>query len=296
MSGLPARILLATDGSRDAAFAARAAADVCCKAGSELHVVHVWQDVPPWLERPASGSLLHELEARERLEEQTERLEEYGATVSGEHLRRGSPAGEIVRLAEELEAGLVVVGSRELGPVKRLVVGSVSRDVVHLASRPTLVVRGGPGAWPPPRVVIGDDSSEEAKRAGDLAASIARLFDAQVFLVRAGYPEPQRCSEEWSPKIQRERAVIARMCQRRRLKEGLEGRARELEERLGRTPFVRAAIGDAADFIMEVAGEGEKPALIAVGRRGLGTIRSALLGSVSGRITSIASGPVLISP
>ena len=102
MIGLPARILLATDGSRDAAFAARAAADICGRAGSELHVVHVWQDVPPWPERPASGSLLHELEARERLEEQTERLEEYGATVSGEHLRRGSPAGEIVRLAEEL--------------------------------------------------------------------------------------------------------------------------------------------------------------------------------------------------
>jgi nucleotide-binding universal stress UspA family protein len=86
------------------------------------------------------------------------------------------------------------------------------------------------------------------------------------------------------------------MCRRRRLKEGLEGRARELEERLGRTPFVRAAVGDAADFIMEVAGEGEKPALVAVGRRGLGTIRSALLGSVSGRIASVASGPVLIAP
>lgn len=296
MSGLPARILLATDGSRDASFAARAAADVCYRPGSELHVVHVWQGVPPSPERPASGSFLHELEARERLEEQTERLEEHGATVAGEHLRQGSPADEIAGLAEELEAGLVVVGSRGLGPVKRLVMGSVSRGVVRLASCPTLVVRGGPGAWPPTRVILGDDRSEEAKRAGDLAASLARLFEAQVFLVRTGYPETQLRSEEWTPKTQRERAVIARIYQRRRLREDLEGRARDLGKTLGQPPHVRTAVGDAADFIMEVAGEGEKPALIAVGRRGLGTIRSALLGSVSGRITSVASGPVLIAP
>lgn len=296
MSGFLSRVLLASDGSADAALAARAAADLCGTTGSELHVVHAWQGVPSRMNSQGSGSLLHELEARERLEEQTERLEERGATVAGEHLRQGRPADEIAGLAEELEAGLVVVGSRGLGPVKRLVMGSVSRSVVRLASCPTLVVSGGPGAWPPTRVIIGDDGSEEAKRAGDLAATIAGLVEAQVFLVRAGYPEPHRRSEEWTPKAQRERAVIARMHQRRRLREDLEGRALELGKTLGQPPHVRTAVGDAADFIMEVAGEGEKPALIAVGRRGLGTIRSALLGSVSGRITSVASGPVLIAP
>ena len=102
-----------------------------------------------------------------------------------------------------------MVGSRGIGAVKRLVMGSVSRGVVRLAARPTLVVRGGLGVWPPARAIVGDDSSEEAKRVGDLASSIARLFEAQVFLVRARNPEPQLRSEGWTPKTQWKRAVIA---------------------------------------------------------------------------------------
>ena len=46
MDGFPTKILLATDGSEDADLAARAAIDLSEKGGSELHVVHVWHDVP----------------------------------------------------------------------------------------------------------------------------------------------------------------------------------------------------------------------------------------------------------
>ncbi len=41
------RILLATDGSENAALAGRAAADVSGKTGAELHVVHAWQNLRP---------------------------------------------------------------------------------------------------------------------------------------------------------------------------------------------------------------------------------------------------------
>src|SRR5215207_2777963 len=46
MEGFPAKILLATDGSEDAALAARAAADLSERAGSELHIVHVLPRFP----------------------------------------------------------------------------------------------------------------------------------------------------------------------------------------------------------------------------------------------------------
>jgi hypothetical protein len=59
----------------------------------------------------------------------------------------------------------VVVGSRGLGAVKRLVVGSVAEGVVRLAPCPVLVMRGGKGAWPPSRIVVGYDPSEGAKEA-----------------------------------------------------------------------------------------------------------------------------------
>jgi nucleotide-binding universal stress UspA family protein len=43
---MPEKVLLATDGSKDAALAARAAVDVCEGTGAELHVVHAWHSGP----------------------------------------------------------------------------------------------------------------------------------------------------------------------------------------------------------------------------------------------------------
>ena len=46
MNRFPNKILLATDGSEDATLAARAAIELSNRTASELHVVHVWHDVP----------------------------------------------------------------------------------------------------------------------------------------------------------------------------------------------------------------------------------------------------------
>jgi nucleotide-binding universal stress UspA family protein len=46
MNGFPNKILLATDGSEYADLAARVAIELSNRTASELHVVHVWHDVP----------------------------------------------------------------------------------------------------------------------------------------------------------------------------------------------------------------------------------------------------------
>jgi nucleotide-binding universal stress UspA family protein len=53
----------------------------------------------------------------------------------------GLPADEIVRLAKESGADLIVLGARGLNPLKRLVLGSVSTDVLHRAPCDVLVVK-----------------------------------------------------------------------------------------------------------------------------------------------------------
>jgi nucleotide-binding universal stress UspA family protein len=163
-------ILLATDESSDAALAGQAAADISRKTGAQLHVVHVWTDVPP----PAYPALVFDdysrqakEEARELLRRQVWNAEVAGGSVAGQHLREGRPAEEIIFLAERLEADLVVVGRRGVGRIKRLITGSVSEGVVHRASCPVLVVRGGEQAWPPSRIVVGDDGSPAAMRQAD---------------------------------------------------------------------------------------------------------------------------------
>jgi nucleotide-binding universal stress UspA family protein len=231
----------------------------------------------------------YEREARELLEEQAQRLRSAGGTVAGTHLKKGRPAEEIAYLAQELEADLVVVGSRGLGLVKRLVVGSVSERVVQLDPCPTLVVRGGEGSWPPSRVIVGDDASEEARRAGEVAAGIGTLFDARTLLVRV-YPQVT---------VFKARRISHVRASKELLREGersLERRAAELESVLGTRPEIRVVAGDAAAVIQEMAEEGGKPTLVAVGRRGLDAVGHFALGSVSSDVLRAVSGPVLIVP
>lgn len=292
-------ILLATDGSEEAALAARAAADLSVRAGVRLHVVHVWQApraatlpaeaIDPC---PAGAYEESEREAGELLEEQTERLRSAEGTVADAHLRKGRPAEEIVVLAEELDAGLVVVGSRGLGAVKRLVVGSVAEGIVNLAPCPALVVRGGQGAWPPSRIVVGDDPSEEAREAGEVAVAMAATLGTKVLLVRAhplflDISEAAKLAEEPARPLQ---AAL------RRHELYLEERARELESGLGHSLQIRVREGQAASVILEAAKQGGEPTLTAVGRRGLGRIDRLRLGSVSANVLRSATGPVLIVP
>ncbi len=147
MSIFPTRILLATDGSKEAELAALRAVDLADATDSELHVVHVGA-VPIFL-KSYPGTLGYDRKlykqieevSRELLRELSWRVKAAGGTVAEAHLRMGEVALEIVALAEELGAGLIVMGSRGLGGVRRAMMGSVSETVVRHAHCPVLVVR-----------------------------------------------------------------------------------------------------------------------------------------------------------
>lgn len=301
MDVFPHTLLLAVDGSPDAALAARAAVQIAGASGAELHVVHVWQvaasafptlglDAPARAYEAYNLYEIYEAEGRALLAEQAERIAGTGVTVAGTHLRMGRPAEEIVALGEELDAGLVLTGSRGRGTLRRLVLGSVSQGVVHQASRPVLVLRGGDRAWPPARVVIGDDASPPARAAGELAARIGKLVGARGVVVRASPPLPRRAPGGRATDTSLADDVL------RQTTRTLEERADELAGPLGRRPEVRAALGDPAAAILAAAEEGEEPALIAVGSRGLGAIERLRMGSNSAKVLAAAGGAVLIAP
>jgi nucleotide-binding universal stress UspA family protein len=146
MSIFPTRILLATDGSREAELAATTAADLAAKTGSELHVVTVGPDLPLY-ELPDYTARFEDVlreqrrEAREALEQQVKKVQEAGGTVNESHLREGRADEEILDVAEEIGAGLIVMGSRGHGRIRRALLGSVSDAVVRHAHCPVTVVR-----------------------------------------------------------------------------------------------------------------------------------------------------------
>ena len=288
MTGFPSKILLATDGSKDATLAARAAVDLADKSGSELHLVLAWTNVPS-VHLGEYVRVRLEEEGRLVLDEEARRIEAAGADVAGMHLREGRTQEVVVDLAEEIGADLITVGSRGLGTVERLLTGSVSEGVVHLASCPVLVMRGGEeGSWPPKKIVVGDDGSEEARRAAEIAASIANPYGAETILLRAQPPLILTgAGSATDPRIVEDTL--------RREEEDLEHRADELEEVLGRRPRVKVAVGDAASAVGQEADKNDKPVLVAVGRRGMGNVKRVVLGSVSSDTLRATSGPVLIA-
>jgi nucleotide-binding universal stress UspA family protein len=56
-------------------------------------------------------------------------------------VRSGDPANEILQAAAELKSDLIVTGSRGLGTLDRLVLGSVARNVLIHAPCSVLIVR-----------------------------------------------------------------------------------------------------------------------------------------------------------
>lgn len=145
---LPGRILLALDGSREAAAASRTAVEIANATGSELHILFALftsetlpYPYPYARERWESSVERAKHRAQEFVDEQAERIEAEGGRVKDAHLAFGKPDQEIVKLGEELDAGLIVVGSRGLGGVRRALMGSISGSVVRHAHGPVLVVR-----------------------------------------------------------------------------------------------------------------------------------------------------------
>jgi nucleotide-binding universal stress UspA family protein len=147
MSIFPTTILLATDGSAQAQLAARTAADLAQRTNSQLHVTTVGADLHqlPWLPNypgPYEDALREQRrQAQEVLNQQVKRIEQSGGTVKDTHLREGLAEEEIVELAEEIGAGLIVMGSRGHGRLRRALMGSVSDAVVRHAHCPVTIVR-----------------------------------------------------------------------------------------------------------------------------------------------------------
>jgi nucleotide-binding universal stress UspA family protein len=141
-------VLVATDGSehaiRAAAFAARLAGEL---KAAEVTLVSVGHIPSAALAGPAAGAMI-DLEALETSLERTGKsiLAETRKQFPGkmrvtEWYRLGDPATEIVNAAANAKADAIVIGSRGLGEIRGLLLGSVSERVLHTAPVPVLVVR-----------------------------------------------------------------------------------------------------------------------------------------------------------
>lgn len=148
------KFLVAIDGSDHGWKAVDLAADFAKAADAELILLHVVprEPIPEALGRIAQTEHVPVDEERARyryskaLGDKITSEAETRARTSGVNrvvtrVAEGSPANEIVAVAEASGVGMIFLGSRGLSDVKGLLMGSVSHKVMHLAPCTCVAVR-----------------------------------------------------------------------------------------------------------------------------------------------------------
>jgi nucleotide-binding universal stress UspA family protein len=146
------RILVPVDGSPNSYRGLRYATELADKFGSQITLIHILEQ-PTYgyapMSTPIPGKYFADMErfAEELLQKRKKELVGKGLRTNALR-RRGSPASEILKASKSFD--LVVMGSRGLGRIPRLFLGSVSNTVVQNSKVPVLIVRpDGPKTKPP---------------------------------------------------------------------------------------------------------------------------------------------------
>lgn len=209
-----------------------------------------------------------------------------------------SPSEAILSEARRFRADAIVLGWRGHGTFARLLAGSVSRTVAERARCSVMVVRGGTRvpAGGPRRFAVGFDGSENSRRAIRFLARLAPPRGNEVALV-------QVVEDVLSPPVPR-----ADIDMRLRVRRALERRTAELRRRAQRRMRAAAAMLErrgwhvrlrllSGDPLHELLAEARRSRaeVLAIGARGAGALKRALLGSVANGALNQSPVPVLIA-
>jgi nucleotide-binding universal stress UspA family protein len=286
-------ILAATDFSAPARHAADRAARLAHATGAALTLMHVLpggalQELRQWLGTGhAMEQQLHD-DAQRELRALASELQTHRHVTARTVNVSGSVLDEINQEAEALDAGLLVLGARGAGFLRRLVLGSTSERLLRRTTRPLLVVRQTPHE-PYRRVLVALDFSPWSAHAVTLARRVAP--HARLFLFNA-YQVP---FEEKLHFAGVDAATIDRY--RRQVRADGTQRVHALAAASGLKPgaWEHCIVeGDASQRIVEH--EQEKDCdLVVLGKHGQSATEDLLLGSVSKHVLAEGSTDVLVS-
>lgn len=287
-------IVVATDLSAPARRAAERAALLARSQGAWLSLLHVvsgsaLDELRRWLERDllTGESLIDEL--RKRTFELAEELRAAYDIPIDNRTVVGPVVEEIVSVAEEARADLIVTGTLGGGLLRNQMIGSTAERVVRKARRPVLMVRQAPSG-PYRRVLVPVDFSDWSAPSVELAVAIAP--DAHFVLVHV-------VSVPFEGKLGLagvEEQVIDDYRERARL-EAMQG-MRDLAERAGlRDGTWTAVVPEGSTSSVEIVRlEAEQQCdLIVIGKHGRNAVEELLLGSTTNRVIGSSSSDVLVA-
>ena len=285
----PKHILVPIDFSPASDRALALASELAGPFEAELHLLHVRTVVDSLILSPDS---LDEVERIFSMSDTRTRetLERSAAGIDVPthcHIERGIvPADAIIKATAEHHCDLVIMGTNGRRGLKSLIVGSVAKEVVHRSPVPVLTTREETGrTFPPQKILVAYDSSEDSLQAVLLAAEWAKLLPAEITLIHA--MEPVTYPDFYAHYTLRE-VHLKRLGQRCH-----EALTEVAMAHLGAVTHDTTVIyAQAANGISEYASEHDFD-LVVLATRGHSGIAHALFGSVAERVTQLSEVPVL---
>lgn len=285
-------ILVGYDGSEFAARALEYGAAESARRRIALTVVAAYTvpltiypnlaSMPEENEQEASRSAVKKL-----LTEAAELLRDHAGPVSY-RAEQGDAAGVLVHLSSHARA--VVVGARGRGGFIGRLLGSVSTALPSHSHCPTVVVPGHRSDAADAAVVVAVDGSDAGRLAMFTAAEVASSRGVPLEIVSV-LPSGREWLH-WYPELELSAEVTGR--RKAELEAALDAEVTAAAEQF---PELRASatvpIGNPIDVLAEMT---ETAQLTVLGTRGRGSVRSALLGSISHGVLHHAQGPVMVVP
>lgn len=275
------RILYATDGAQASRDAAAVLARIGRRDGIEITVTSVNSFDVALKEAATIGYYSAEAghaHASSIVEEAVTSLAGEGFRTDGKVVD-GDAADEILRLADETDADLVLLGAGKERWAEAFVLGSVSTSVLHASRRSVLVVHRA-RAEGDPRALVATDGSPGAQRAAEVFAGLAdpERCTADVISIakRAGLPQDRPASPDAAVDVAK----------------GYADRCAAMLAEAGFEAGARTGTGYPARVLVEEAASGNAD-LIVAGARGLGRVKANVLGSVSDKLVRYAPAALI---
>jgi nucleotide-binding universal stress UspA family protein len=190
---VPRRILVPTDFSEFASAAVVVGAALATRFDARLTLMFADEFVPPvdFIEAPASFYADTLPQSREAIEKRLAReLETLPPEVHADStVVTGAPAAAIASAADSKDYDLIVMGTHGRSGWRRLLLGSVTENVLRRTSRPILTIRplSDPprqAPWQVGRILCPVNRTAVARQALGHAVAWAAAFDAELIFVQ----------------------------------------------------------------------------------------------------------------
>jgi nucleotide-binding universal stress UspA family protein len=285
-------ILAATDFSVHARHAADRAARLAHEAGAPLTLVHVIPggrvaQLREWLAQPqATEQQLHD-DAREHLQRLADELKAHRQVAVRTVHTVGDVVQDILIEASTIDAGLLVVGARGAGFLRRLMLGTTAERLLRRSSRPVLVVRQRAHEGYR-RALVALDLSAMSET---LLATVRRVAPRAHLVLLHAFEVPFEAKLRFAGV---EVAMIERYRQHARTDASRRLHTLAQEAGLGHGAYETCVVeGDASQRIVEREEE-EDCDLVVVGKHGQSVAEDLLLGSVTQHVLSEGATDVLV--